>query len=102
MEELIQSAKESADGHETLFKEIVGDKNLGLTLHWWNSLFFWVDIETRLLKCYDMEHRATAIFEGTDNLVGLNVSTEFAVGRNTSFNEPCIPQLTFNNNRLYY
>jgi hypothetical protein len=49
-----------------------------------------------------MEHQATAIFEGTDNLVGVNVSTDFAVGKNTSFNEPCIPQLTFNNNRLFY
>ena len=98
---LIQSAIESADGHDTLFKEIAADKIIGFTPQRQNSLFFWVD-ETRLLKCYDMEHKATAIFEGTENLVGLNVSTEFAVGRDTSFNEPCIPQLTFNKNRLFY
>lgn len=52
-----------ADGHESQFKEIVGKKNLGLAMYCWNSLFFWVDIKTRLLKCYDMEHRVTTIFE---------------------------------------
>jgi hypothetical protein len=53
---LIQSAKESADGHETLFKEVVADKNLSFIPHRRNSLYFWVDIDARLLKCYDMEH----------------------------------------------
>lgn len=82
LEALIQSAQESDDGHETLFKDILGEKknNLGLSIHWWNSLIFWVDFETRLLRCYDMEQLATAIFEDGDKLAGINVSTDFAQG----------------------
>ena len=109
---LIQASKGSAgdaedksgdyDGHRSLFKEIVGDENLGLTMHCWNSLFFWVDIGSRLLRCYDMEHKATAKFEGRDNQDGINVSRDFAVGETTSSTKSFIPQLTFNNNRLYY
>jgi hypothetical protein len=79
LEVLIQRFKETADGHESLFNEIVGDKNVGLAIYCWNSLFLWVDIETRLLKCYDMEYKATTIFEAeTSKMVeGLSLSIGF-------------------------
>jgi hypothetical protein len=74
LEVLIQRFKETADFHESLFNEIVGEKNVGLAIYCWNSLFLWVDIETRLLKCYDMEYKATTIFEGSKNVEGLSLS----------------------------
>jgi hypothetical protein len=77
LEVLIQRLKETADGHESLFNEKVGDKNVGLAIYCWNSLFLWVDIETRLLKCYDMEYKATTIFEGSENVEGLSLSIGF-------------------------
>ena len=52
-------------------------------MHSCNSLFFWLDIETRLLKCYDVEQKGAVIFKDTDNLEGLNVSTDFNIGKNS-------------------
>ena len=71
-------------------------------MYCWNSLFFWVDIETRMLKCYDMELRATSIFRcNNKEEVGLNVSSDFIFGK-VSTEADNIAQLNFNNNFLYY
>ena len=48
-----------------------------------------------------MEHKAIAIFKGTDNFCGLSVSKDFTFGENED-SSVFYPQLTFNNNRLYY
>jgi hypothetical protein len=75
------------------------ETNLFVTFRIWNSLFFWVDIQSNHLFCYDMEHNATVKSELNRDF-SLRVSDAFIFGTedDTSFS----PQLTFNNNRLYY
>ena len=71
-------------------------------MYCWNSLFFWVDIKTRMLKCYDMELRATSIFRWTNKEEdGLNVSSDFIFG-NVRIEADNTAQLNFNKNFLYY
>jgi hypothetical protein len=100
LERLIQPVKESADCQESLFKEIVGENNPGLAIYCWNSLFFWVDFETRLLKCYDMEHKAPTIFVGSDNVDGLSLTLDII---KDEYRDDTVkyPLLNFNNNILY-
>ena len=73
-------------------------------MYCWNSLFFWVDIETRMLKCYDMELRATSIFRcNNKEVVGLNVSSDFIFDNvRVSKEADKVAQLNFNKNFLYY
>jgi hypothetical protein len=67
----------------------------------WNSLIFWVDIETRLLKCYDMEHKATIFFEGSyKNVDGLSLSIDFIKDK-YSHVKVLYPRIIFNKNILY-
>lgn len=49
--------------------------------------------------CYDMEHKATATFEGMDND---NRSIDYLkFDRKIFFSDQIIPHLHFNNNLLY-
>jgi hypothetical protein len=56
--------------------------NIGLKIFWWNSLFFWVDAKTLMLKCYDMEWEASSIFFFNHEIKedGLLVNPDFIFG----------------------
>ena len=50
-----------------------------------------------------MEHQKKNIFkDDSDKDFSLKVSKDFFVNQYRESSEKCIPQLTFNNNRLYY